>query len=112
MQQQLIDPAGMDSAPLIPGDCSIADAVRRAYALQVVAIESSEKLAYVSQLRPKTRLGEDLGIPIEGRMRIVSCLRNAFGAQLAEPAATFPVTLGGLMRTIVPRCGPRAPLSG
>lgn len=93
----------MRAEPFIPGNCSIVDAARRAYALQVVAIESFKKFAYVSQLPPETSLGEDLGISIEGRIRIVSHLRNAFGSQLTAPALAFPVTLEGLMRTIVPR---------
>ena len=89
--------------PCIPNNCSITEATLRAYALQVIASESLREFPEIASLPLETRLQEDLGICIEGRLRIVANLRNAFGYAWAAPDLVCLLTLGQLMQSIAPQ---------
>ena len=92
----------MNIEPCIPTDCSITEATLRVYALRVIASESSQDFPQIACLPLETRLQEDLGIWVEGRLRIIHRLRDAFGSEWAAPDLTYRSTLGQLMQSLAP----------
>jgi hypothetical protein len=91
----------MSSQPCVVGAGSILEAAHRAYAVQAVADESLRHYPEIARLPPHARLGEDLGITIEGRMRIMSRLRVDLGAPVVNPAPLPPATLGELISLVM-----------
>jgi hypothetical protein len=91
----------MSINPCDVGACSILEAAHRAYAVQAVADESFRHYAEIARLPPHARLDEDLGITIEGRLRIMRRLRADLGAPVVNPAPLPPGTLGELISRVM-----------
>ena len=81
---------------------SVLDAAYQAYALRLVARESAHEFGALAHLSLETRLGEDLRLSAEARLKIMSGLRHAFSAQLPQAPALNPETLGELLAGAVP----------
>ena len=77
-------------------------AAYRAYALSVVARETSQDFAAIAHLPIDTHLDESLGMTQEHRLRIMIHLRMVFGSQLPVAASVGPNTLRELFNDIVP----------
>ena len=81
---------------------SVRVAAYRAYALSVVAHETSQDFAALAHLSIDTELGGSLGMTQEHRVRIMMRLRLAFGSQLPVEVSVCPNTLRQLFNDIVP----------
>ncbi len=81
---------------------SVRVAAYRAYALSVVARETSQDFAAIAHLPIDTHLDESLGMTQEHRLRIMIHLRMVFGSQLPVAASVGPNTLRELFNDIVP----------
>lgn len=82
---------------------SVRVAAYQAYALSVVAHETSQDFVKLAQLPHDARLGDSLAMTQETRVRIMLRLRQAFGSQLPVDVLACPNTLGELLSEIVPR---------
>jgi hypothetical protein len=94
--------ARMSTQPFVAEAGSILEAAHRAYAVQAVADESFRRYAEIMRLPSHARLGDDLGITIEGRRRIMRRVRADLGAPaVADPAPSPPATLGELISLVM-----------
>ena len=95
---------GIVSTPIcISAHSSVCVAAYQAYVLSVVARETSLDFVKLAQLPLDARLGDTLAITQDTRVRIMLCLRQAFGSQLPLEVLACPNTLGQLLSAIVPR---------
>ena len=82
---------------------SVRVAAYQAYALSVVARETSQDFVMLAHQPLDARLGDTLAMTQDTRVRIMLCLRQAFGSQRPLEVRACPNTLGQLLSTVVPR---------
>ena len=82
---------------------SVRVAAYQAYVLSVVARETSQDFVKLAQQPLDAPLSDTLALTQDTRVRIMLCLRQAFGSQLPLEVLACPNTLGQLLRIIVPR---------
>ena len=85
-----------------PLQFSVRVASYQAYALKILASESSHSLRSIAELPLDTRLDERFGITRDARINIKIRLRLAFAATMLGKTYAFPETLRDLISDLVP----------
>ena len=86
-----------------PNHFSVQVAAYQAYALKILACESTRSLKAIAALPLDTHIDEALGVTHEARIRIMVQIRRALGVDMPKSTTALPATLRELIHDVVPR---------